>query len=206
MLLRTETGPNHTDRTTGTVQVRAGGREKPRQVDHQGTRRRRGPTNAGEWWRRSVADAARTARRRRLRLIAWLTRPAETFRYWLATPPVNETERRRWNERIFAAAQQDPNLAELDDSQQRAACCFEDRTIVTAGAGSGKPERWSRKRPTQSSVWAQTRRKSPSSPSPARQPPRSGAGPKTGCPASPSERSTSSRGRCYRTPAPARSR
>ena len=43
-----------------------------------------------------------------------------------------------WNRRAEAAAGADRLLSALDPYQRRAAVCFEDRAMVTAGAGSGK--------------------------------------------------------------------
>ena len=61
-----------------------------------------------------------------------------TFRVWLATGRLSPAKRARWNRRAEAAAAADPLLSALDPHQRRAAACFEDRAMVTAGAGSGK--------------------------------------------------------------------
>ena len=92
----------------------------------------------GVWWRKSAFDLARARRRKRLRPWRWLTDPAATFRIWLATRCLSPAARARWNRRAEAAAAADPLLSALDPHQRRAAACFEDRAMVTAGAGSGK--------------------------------------------------------------------
>ena len=51
---------------------------------------------------------------------------------------LSPAKRARWNRRAEAAAAADPLLSALDPYQRRAAVCFEDRAMVTAGAGSGK--------------------------------------------------------------------
>ena len=91
----------------------------------------------GVWWRKSAFDLARARRTNRLRPWRWLTDPVATFRIWLA-PGLSPAERARWNRRVAAAAAADPLLSALDPHQRRAAACFEDRALVTAGAGSGK--------------------------------------------------------------------
>ena len=92
----------------------------------------------GVWWRKSAFDLARARRTKRLRPWRWLTEPASTFRVWLATGRLSPAKRARWNRRAEAAAAADPLLSALDRHQRRAAACFEDRAMVTAGAGSGK--------------------------------------------------------------------
>ena len=92
----------------------------------------------GIWWRKSTFDLAKARRRKRLRPWRWLTDPAATFRIWLATRRLSPAARARWNRRAEAAAAVDPLLSALDPHQRRAAACFEDRAMVTAGAGSGK--------------------------------------------------------------------
>ena len=92
----------------------------------------------GVWWRKSAFDLARARRTNRLRPWRWLTEPVATFRVWLATGRLSPTKRARWNRRAEAAAAADPLLSALDSHQRRAAACFEDRAIVSAGAGSGK--------------------------------------------------------------------
>ena len=91
----------------------------------------------GVWWRKSAFDLARARRSKRLRPWRWLTEPVATFRIWFATG-LSPAERTRWNRRAEAAAAADPLLSALDSHQRRAAACFEDRAMVTAGAGSGK--------------------------------------------------------------------
>ena len=92
----------------------------------------------GVWWRKSAFDLARARRANRLRPWRWLTEPAATFRIWLATGRLSPAERSRWNRRAEVAAGADRLLSALDPYQRRAAACFEDRAMVTAGAGSGK--------------------------------------------------------------------
>ena len=92
----------------------------------------------GAWWRKSAFDLARARRTNRLRPWRWLTEPVATFRIWLATGRLSPAKRARWNRRAEAAAAADPLLSALDPHQRRAAACFEDRAMVTAGAGSGK--------------------------------------------------------------------
>ena len=92
----------------------------------------------GVWWRKSAFDLARARRTNRLRPWRWLTKPVATFRIWLATGRLSPRERILWNRRAEAAAAADPLLSALDPHQRRAAACFEDRAMVTAGAGSGK--------------------------------------------------------------------
>ena len=77
-------------------------------------------------------------RTNRLRPWRWLTEPVATFRVWLATGRLSPAKRARWNRRAEAAAAADPLLSALDPHQRRAAACFEDRAMVTVGAGSGK--------------------------------------------------------------------
>ena len=74
----------------------------------------------------------------RLRPWRWLTDPLGTFQVWLATNRLSPAARARWNRGAEAAALADPLLSALDPAQRRVAACFEDRAIVTAGAGSGK--------------------------------------------------------------------
>ena len=92
----------------------------------------------GVWWRKSAFDLARLRRTNRLRPWRWVTDPVATFRIWLGTGRLSSAERARWNERAVAAAAADPLLSALDPHQRRAAACFEDRAMVTAGAGAGK--------------------------------------------------------------------
>ena len=92
----------------------------------------------GVWWRKSAFDLARARRTKRLRPWRWLTEPVATFRVWLATGRLSPAKRARWNRRAQAAATADPLLSALDPHQRRVAVCFEDRAMVTAGAGSGK--------------------------------------------------------------------
>ena len=92
----------------------------------------------GVWWRKSAFDLARARRANRLRPWRWLTEPVATFRIWLATGRLSPAERARWNRHAEAAASADRLLSALDPYQRRAAACFEDRAMVTAGAGSGK--------------------------------------------------------------------
>ena len=92
----------------------------------------------GVWWRKSAFDLASARRANRLRPWRWLTEPVATFRIWLATGRLSPAERARWNRRAEAAAGADRLLSALDPYQRRAAVCFEDRAMVTAGAGSGK--------------------------------------------------------------------
>ena len=92
----------------------------------------------GVWWRKSAFDLARARRANRLRPWRWLTEPVATFRIWLATGRLSPAERSRWNRRAEVAADADRLLSALDPYQRRAAACFEDRAMVTAGAGSGK--------------------------------------------------------------------
>ena len=92
----------------------------------------------GVWWRKSAFDLARARRTKRLRPWRWLTEPVATFRVWLATGRLSPAKRAQWNRRAEAAAAADPLLSALDPHQRRAAACFEDRAMVTAGAGSGK--------------------------------------------------------------------
>ena len=92
----------------------------------------------GVWWRKSAFDFARARRANRLRPWRWLTEPVATFRIWLATGRLSPAERSRWNRRAEVAAGADRLLSALDPYQRRAAACFEDRAMVTAGAGSGK--------------------------------------------------------------------
>ena len=93
---------------------------------------------SGAWWRRSVFDVARARRAKRLRPWRWLSDPLGTFRVWLAADCLSPAVRDQWNRRVEAAALADPLLSALDPAQRRAAACFEDRAMVTAGAGSGK--------------------------------------------------------------------
>lgn len=93
---------------------------------------------AGHWWRKSVFDRARTERTDRLRFRRWLTGPAATVRIWAGTRQPPPGQRARWNRYAEAAAARDRLLTKLDPYQKRAVACFEDRAIVTAGAGSGK--------------------------------------------------------------------
>ena len=92
----------------------------------------------GVWRRKSAFDLARARRANRLRPWRWLTEPVATFRIWLATGRLSPSERSRWNRRAEVAAGADRLLSALDPDQRRAAACFEDRAMVTAGAGSGK--------------------------------------------------------------------
>ncbi len=89
-------------------------------------------------WRKSAFDLARARRKNRLRTWRWLTEPVSTFQIWVATGRLAPAVRDRWNRRAEAAAAADPLLSALDPHQRRAAACFEDRAMVTAGAGSGK--------------------------------------------------------------------
>ena len=92
----------------------------------------------GVWWRKSAFELARARRANRLRPWQWLTAPVATFRVWLAMGRLSPAVRDRWNRRAEADADADPLLSALDPHQRRAAACFEDRAMVTAGAGSGK--------------------------------------------------------------------
>ena len=92
----------------------------------------------GVWWRKSAFDLARARRANRLRLWRWLTEPVVTLRIWLATGRLSPAHRARWNRHAETTAAADPLLSALDPHQRRAAACFEDRAMVTAGAGSGK--------------------------------------------------------------------
>ena len=96
----------------------------------------------GVWWRKSAFDLARARRTNRLRPWRWLTEPVATFRIWLATGRLSPAKRARWNQHAEAAAAADPLLSALDPHQRRAAVCFEDRAMVTAGAGTGRLRLW----------------------------------------------------------------
>ena len=93
---------------------------------------------AGHWWRKSVFDRARAERTERLRFRRWLTDPAATVRIWAGTRQPPPGQRARWNRYAEADAARYRLLARLDPYQKRAVACFEDRAVVTAGAGSGK--------------------------------------------------------------------
>ena len=93
---------------------------------------------AGHWWRKSVFDRARAERTERLRFRRWLTDPAATVRIWAGTRQPPPGQRARWNRYAETDAARYRLLVRLDPYQKRAVACFEDRTMVTAGAGSGK--------------------------------------------------------------------
>ena len=93
---------------------------------------------AGAWWRHSQFEALRAARAGLLRPRRWLTSPILTWSLWLALPRLSPRWRETWNRETVRRANADPLLRTLDTDQRRAAVCFEDRTLVTAGAGSGK--------------------------------------------------------------------
>ena len=92
----------------------------------------------GVWWRKSAFDLARTRRTNRLRPWRWLTRTGRHVPDLARHGGLSPAERARWNHRAEAAADADPLLSALDSHQRRAAACFEDRAMVTAGAGAGK--------------------------------------------------------------------
>ena len=90
------------------------------------------------WWRHSTFEQLRATRRNLLRTWRWITDPKLTWMLWLELPRLSENHRKAWNAEAFRHADTDPVLQTLDKHQRRAAACFEDRTLVTAGAGSGK--------------------------------------------------------------------
>ena len=92
----------------------------------------------GHWWRKSMFDRARAERTERLRFRRWLTDPAATVRIWAATQQPPPGQRARWNGYAEAEAARSRLLVRLDPYQKRAVACFEDRVMITAGAGSGK--------------------------------------------------------------------
>ena len=104
--------------------------------DAAGVTLRAGGGAPGVWWRKSAFDLARARRANRLRLWRWLTEPVATFRIWLATGRRSPAKRAWWNRRAAAAAAAEPLLSALDPHQRRAAACFEDRAMVTAGAAT----------------------------------------------------------------------
>jgi len=96
------------------------------------------PAEPLAWWRRSTWKRLRLAGRPDLRWSAWLFQPLRTLQAWWNWRPVPARERRRHNESVTRAAAVDELTRDLDEGQQAAAVCFEDRTVITAGAGSGK--------------------------------------------------------------------
>ena len=139
---------NHAAATFGTNGQRAARlfRDKVRQLGTWGAadaeewieKWRRLTPPAGHWWRKSVFDRARVERTERLRFRRWLTDPAATVRIWAGTRQPPPGQRARWNRYAEADAARYRLLARLDPYQKRAVACFEDRAMVTAGAGSGK--------------------------------------------------------------------
>ena len=110
----------------------------------------------GVWWRKSAFDLARARRRKRLPALAVAPpTPAATFRIWLATRRLSLAA--RWNRRAEAADAY-PLLSALDPHQRRAAACFEDRAMVTAGAERARPESSNQQPPTLEQVRPRIRR------------------------------------------------
>ena len=90
------------------------------------------------WWRHSGFEELRATRRKLLSVWRWIADPFLTWSLWLELPRLSRNHRKAWNTDVVRHADTDPMLKSLDKHQRRAAVCFEDRTLVTAGAGSGK--------------------------------------------------------------------
>ena len=67
-----------------------------------------------------------------------LARPFNAWRLYGRFHATNEASRRRANERVLRKRLTDPTLANLNEDQRRAVIVQEDRTLIVAGAGTGK--------------------------------------------------------------------
>ena len=92
----------------------------------------------GAWIRRSDAEEER--RRLSEALKGWwkLVRPFKAWGLYRKLRATNETRRKATNERFVRKRLGDPTLANLNEDQRRAVIVQEDRTLIVAGAGTGK--------------------------------------------------------------------
>ena len=90
------------------------------------------------WVRRCDAQEKRT--RLSAALKGWwkLAHPVRAWRLYRRLRAANEASRRAANERLLRKRLADPALANLNEDQRRAVIVQEDRTLIVAGAGTGK--------------------------------------------------------------------
>ena len=90
------------------------------------------------WIRESVGRQRREQLQAELRGWRKLLHPWKAWRLYRTLRAVSESKRRAANDRILEARLADPALADLNEEQRRAVIVQEDRTLVVAGAGTGK--------------------------------------------------------------------
>ena len=90
------------------------------------------------WIRESVGRERREELSASLRGWWKLAHPWKAGRLYRALRAVSESKRRAANERILETRLADPALSHLNEEQRRAVIVQEDRTLVVAGAGTGK--------------------------------------------------------------------
>ena len=96
------------------------------------------PDRSEAWVRRS--DAQEERRRLSEALRGWwkLARPFKAWGLYRKLRATTEASRRARNERLLRKRLTDPALANLNEDQRRAVIVGEDRTLIVAGAGTGK--------------------------------------------------------------------
>ena len=92
----------------------------------------------GAWSRRSDAEEKRKRLAEALKGWWKLARPFKAWSLYRELRATNEASRKRANERLLHKRLQDPALANLNEDQRRAVIVQEDRTLIVAGAGTGK--------------------------------------------------------------------
>ena len=93
---------------------------------------------SGAWVR--LSDAKEERKRLSQALKGWwkLARPFKAWSLYRKLRATSEASRRRANERLLRKRLADPALANLNEDQRRAVIVQEDRTLIVAGAGTGK--------------------------------------------------------------------
>ena len=94
--------------------------------------------NHSRWLRYSEAKQVRDRLSESLKGWWKIVRPVKAWRLYRARWVVSETKRKARNRRILNERFADPLLSELNAEQRRAVIVQEDRTLIVAGAGTGK--------------------------------------------------------------------
>ena len=90
------------------------------------------------WLRYSEAQETRARISASLKGCWKFVHPVRAWRLYRARRQASETRRKAGNRRLLNERLRDPLLAELNEEQRRAVIVQEDRTLIVAGAGTGK--------------------------------------------------------------------
>ena len=93
---------------------------------------------SGAWVRRSDAEEERKRLSEALKGWWKLVRPFKSWSLYRKLRATTEASRRARNEQLLRKRLADPALANLNEDQRRAVIVQEDRTLIVAGAGTGK--------------------------------------------------------------------